>query len=93
MSPEKNRSLDEFAAPEESPVNATSNTDAVDNSPSATTDMDTEQNVNTSPTETTAAIATYRWSPDGVACDQCGAVVQRQWRDDGSFVCASCKDW
>lgn len=36
---------------------------------------------------------TYQWTPDGAACANCGAVVERRWRDDGAFVCADCKEW
>jgi len=49
---------------------------------------------------------TMRWSADGAACDDCGTVVSRRWRDgeaprasgsrssaDATFVCADCKEW
>lgn len=36
---------------------------------------------------------TYRWTPDGAACEGCGATVERRWRDGGAFVCADCKEW
>jgi hypothetical protein len=49
---------------------------------------------------------TMRWSADGAACDACGTVVSRRWRDgetpraagsrpsaDAAFVCADCKEW
>jgi hypothetical protein len=39
------------------------------------------------------AAATYRWSPEGAACPDCGEAVDRQWRDDDRFVCADCKEW
>lgn len=36
---------------------------------------------------------TYAWSPDGVACGTCGAVVERRWGADGRLVCGDCKEW
>ncbi|MFB6256397.1 MAG: hypothetical protein ABEH58_06685 [Haloplanus sp.] len=36
---------------------------------------------------------TMRWSPDGVACDDCGTVVSRLWADGDAVVCADCKGW
>ncbi|WP_338727051.1 hypothetical protein [Haladaptatus sp. DJG-WS-42] len=45
-------------------------------------------------TETvTPATATYTWSPDGAACESCGEVVKRRWRDGDVLVCESCKSW
>ena len=47
------------------------------------------------------ATPTYRWVPEGAACDSCGSVVTRRWVDgDGgddsdapAFVCDDCKEW
>jgi len=39
------------------------------------------------------ATATYRWQPDGAACADCGTTTERQWLDDGAFVCPDCKQW
>ena len=45
------------------------------------------------------ATPTYRWAPEGAACDSCGSVVTRRWVDDGddsdvpAFVCDDCKEW
>lgn len=39
------------------------------------------------------SVPTMRWSPDGAACDACGAVVSRRWCDGEAFVCADCKAW
>jgi hypothetical protein len=36
---------------------------------------------------------TYRWTPDGAACEECGAAVERRWRDGNAFVCGNCKEW
>jgi hypothetical protein len=36
---------------------------------------------------------TYQWTPEGAACADCGAVVERRWREDDVYVCADCKDW
>lgn len=40
-----------------------------------------------------AAPPTATWRPDGGACDACGSVVQRRWRDGGTLVCVDCVDW
>ncbi len=39
------------------------------------------------------ATPTYRWTPEGAACESCGAVAERRWEDDGAFVCDDCKEW
>ncbi|WP_121822881.1 DUF7573 domain-containing protein [Halostella salina] len=39
------------------------------------------------------ATSTYRWSPDGTACPDCGDAVERRWRDGDRLVCADCKEW
>ncbi len=39
------------------------------------------------------ATATYRWSPNGAECPDCGAVAERRWHDGERFVCPACKDW
>jgi len=40
-----------------------------------------------------SAAATATWTPDGEACEACGSVVERRWHDDGTLVCAGCKEW
>ena len=37
--------------------------------------------------------STYVWSPDGGACEACGATVEERWRDGEALVCAGCKEW
>jgi len=39
------------------------------------------------------ATTTYEFAPGGVECDSCGASVDRRWHQDGTLVCAACKDW
>jgi hypothetical protein len=39
------------------------------------------------------AVSTYDWTPDGADCADCGATVERRWRDDGELVCTDCKTW
>lgn len=36
---------------------------------------------------------TTDWHAEGRECEQCGAVVERRWRQDGAMVCPPCKDW
>ena len=37
--------------------------------------------------------STYRWEPSGAVCERCGTTTERQWIDDGEFVCPACKRW
>ena len=43
------------------------------------------------------AVSTYRWSPAGGECADCGESVERRWRADGerdgALVCGDCKEW
>ena len=39
------------------------------------------------------ATVTYQWQPEGSVCAQCGATTEKQWLDDGRFVCPDCKHW
>ncbi|MBX0295375.1 DUF7573 domain-containing protein [Haloarcula nitratireducens] len=41
----------------------------------------------------TPATTTYAWSGEGAACGACGGTVERRWQQDGSLVCADCKEW
>jgi len=52
---------------------------------------DPERNANDPEPEPTPSA--YGWTPDGANCADCGATVERRWRDDGQFVCPDCKDW
>jgi len=42
---------------------------------------------------TSAAVPTSTWHADGADCDQCGARVDRRWRDGDALVCADCAPW
>jgi len=39
------------------------------------------------------AVSAYDWSPGGTACEACGSVVERRWRDGEQLVCGECKEW
>jgi hypothetical protein len=39
------------------------------------------------------AVSTYRWSPGGEACADCGETVERRWLDGEAYVCGDCKEW
>ena len=39
------------------------------------------------------AVSTYRWSPEGAACADCGQTVERRWLDGEAYVCGDCKEW
>ena len=45
------------------------------------------------PTAVDSTPSTYAWDPAGVACADCGAVVERRWRDGDRLVCTECKAW
>lgn len=96
------RTLDEFARgrSEDDPEAADEAIAAGDEQPETITDgadSETEMPDAESPSSDDGAVeppaTTYRWRPEGVNCEGCGAVVERQWRDSGEFVCVDCKDW
>lgn len=39
------------------------------------------------------ARSTFAWSPDGVACAECGQQVAERWESDAGLVCTECKSW
>jgi hypothetical protein len=39
------------------------------------------------------ATTTYAWDGDGATCESCGDVAEERWQQDGTLVCADCKDW
>ena len=45
------------------------------------------------PIDADSTRSTYAWDPEGVACADCGAVVERRWRDGDQLVCTECKAW
>jgi len=55
--------------------------------------VDEDEPIGSDAPDVAPAVSTYAWSPEGGACDGCGASVQRRWRDDGALVCADCKKW
>ncbi|MFB6133184.1 MAG: hypothetical protein ABEJ44_07260 [Halanaeroarchaeum sp.] len=38
-------------------------------------------------------VPTTAWTPEGAACADCGAVVERRWHQGGEYVCHDCKTW
>lgn len=38
-------------------------------------------------------LATYRWTPTGTECPQCGESVEQTWLDGDEYVCSACKNW
>lgn len=87
----KDRSLDDFVGGDSDAEHGDDierDDDADHESPSAT---DTEEAVE--PDTVAPATPTYRFAPDGAACDACGATVEKRWHDDSAFVCADCKEW
>ena len=77
--------LGESAESEESEESEGSEESEENGETEETTEMETD--------DTTGAISTYGWTPDGTACESCGATVHRRWRDDEQLVCADCKSW
>ena len=55
-----------------------------------TTGDDTPDDDTTSDVE--PATPTAAWAPEDT-CDRCGDPTHRSWYEDGTLVCASCKEW
>ncbi|QCJ45726.1 hypothetical protein [Haloprofundus sp. MHR1] len=91
----EDRSLDEFLGKSgadsvgdgESPEEDTERSEPNDGDIKSPNDGDAE--------DAKPAVATFRWSSTGAACDACGETVQRRWRDEETdgFVCIDCKPW
>ena len=72
---------DEAAAPDGAVDTDDADGGAADSTDSAPIDADSTR-------------STYTWDPAGVACADCGTIVERRWRDDDDrFVCTECKAW
>lgn len=57
-------------------------------------DTDPEnEDVRVPPETVEPATVTAAWSPDGVACDDCGSVVVYRWTGEVGLVCPDCKEW
>lgn len=67
-----------------------------ESSDSESADFETVEEFETAE-ETDPAVSTYRWSPAGGECADCGETAERRWRADGerdgALVCADCKEW
>jgi len=70
---------------EERPLTEFSSTDAADDQADSGDTDDTES--------IEPATVTYRWRLAGSICAQCGDSTEKQWFDDGEFVCPACKSW
>lgn len=83
---------DERSAPSSDDEPSSPNADGADrdeNEP--VTDLQNE-----SQTDTEAVLerpTTYESNPSGVACAECGTVVEERWRDGSVMVCSTCKTW
>lgn len=96
----EDRSLDGFDADEApSAGDATRETDGDATTENGTAD-ETEAETETSGSvggggdaDAASATGTYRWTPGGEPCADCGDAVERRWRDGEAYVCADCKEW
>ncbi|KAB1193165.1 hypothetical protein GJR96_06785 [Haloferax sp. MBLA0076] len=79
-----NRSLDDFATGSE-PEDVDAEQDSESESEQTPTADDPSDDVDT--------LATYRWTPTGTTCPQCGESVEKTWLDEDEYVCAECKNW
>lgn len=79
----RDASLDEFLNEE-----AGTNEEGSDADASAGADTNADAGAGVGP-----AVSTYDWSPGGTPCEDCGAVVERRWRDGEQLVCGECKEW
>lgn len=94
----KDRSLDDFtgggADATEGEVDETDDAATIESNVSDTGDFgDTDDNDSVATDAVAPATPTYRFDPDGAACDVCDEAVEKRWHDDGQFVCADCKEW
>lgn len=85
----EDRALDEFLGEDD---------DGSDDNGDEDDQTSVEGSVNDEPEDSTdeaagAAVSTTVFTPEGAACESCGASVRRRWRDDGALVCADCKAW
>lgn len=85
---DEHRTLDEFLDPE---------TEASESDQSSAPESDRSSASETDPTDVSDTVqptaGTYRWTPDGAECADCGTIVERRWRDEAEFVCRDCKEW
>lgn len=99
----RDRSLDEFfggdgdADAESAADGADTDADAgvagAEGADAGTSDGDDAETPLTDASAVDPATPTYRWTPEGAACESCGRAVERRWEDDGAFVCDDCKEW
>lgn len=90
--PDSNRDADpdSESEPEPEPTAGGAGTESDDGTPTSEAGPGREVGAE-APVE--PATATYAWAADGADCPQCGATVERRWRDDDRLVCADCKNW
>lgn len=94
LSDMKETSLDDFASgSDEAGTESEGETSAVDTEAVEQTADSEPAEQATTPEQVAAATSSSQWSPDGIACNSCGEVVERLWVDEGNRVCAACKDW
>lgn len=92
----KDRSLDDFAGdvvkePQNDDEGGSTQVDDAEESQESQESQEGERDQRVERVE--PATPTYRFAPDGAACDACDEVVQKRWHDEGQFVCADCKAW
>lgn len=61
--------------------------------PNCETANDNPDTADGGPTEIAPAVPTAVCRPDGAACDACGSIVQRRWREGSGLVCSDCVEW
>ena len=84
-------SLDETADDSEEAVGGVS--DADDAGDAGDADDGATDSTDSDPIDADSTRSTYAWDPEGVACADCGATVERRWRDGDQLVCTDCKAW
>lgn len=89
--------LDEFFGADDESETSPTGASADDSAPAEgdpSADPPDEEPVGAKPTP---FVPTYRWTPAGGTCADCGATVERRWSDerDGTtvLVCRECRDW
>jgi len=79
---------DEAAASDGEPID-----DAADGLTETAADGDESESADETAPSVSPATSTYDWSPEGGECADCGASVERRWRDGEALVCGDCKEW
>jgi len=89
----RDRSLDEFATDDEANEPGVDRDEAGADRDAPDYDVTAADEFEGTDDSVTPARSTYEWSPTGADCADCGARIERRWRDGDELVCEACKPW